>query len=146
MCAPTLLTLDITCEQRDDGNVIGTRGGWTYTSKRNNDGKLLIHRVSQYRQLAHFNVTHQRRKAFYALPSAEWALLSAPPFNILATLDSVDDAMDFNANIAVQILDIALIAFGLEREPCGDAADWRGTATQADLEQATSVIQQLYRD
>ncbi|KAL8761851.1 MAG: hypothetical protein Q9184_002054 [Pyrenodesmia sp. 2 TL-2023] len=101
---------------------------------------------SRYRQVAHFNVTHRRRQAFYALPSAERAFLSGPPFNFLATLDKVDDAIDQNAKIAAQILESGLQSFGLEKEPPDGAADWRGTATKIDLDKAKTTIRQLYRD
>lgn len=107
---------------------------------------LLTLYPSRYRQVAHFNVTHRRRQAFYALPSADWALLSGPPFNFLGTLDKVDDAIDQNAEIAAQILASGLQSFGLEMEPQDGAADWRGTATKEDLDKAKTTIRQLYRD
>ncbi|KAL9028575.1 MAG: hypothetical protein Q9196_003079 [Gyalolechia fulgens] len=100
----------------------------------------------QYRKVAHLNVTHRRRQGFYALPSAEWRLLSAPPFNFLSTLDLVDDAIDANADIAAQILEIGLESFGLEKDPCDGSPDWRHFATPADLDKARSTVRQLYRD
>lgn len=100
----------------------------------------------QYRKIAHLNVTHRRRQNFYALSSAEWTLLSAPPFNFLSTLDQVDDAIDANADIATQILEVGLESFGLEKDPREGSLDWRNFATSADLDKARSVIRQLYRD
>ncbi|KAL8842206.1 MAG: hypothetical protein Q9170_000612 [Blastenia crenularia] len=101
---------------------------------------------SQYRKVAHLNVTHRRRQKFYALPSIEWKRLSAPPFNFLATLDQVDDAVDANADIAAQILESGLQSFGLEKNPRDGSLDWHGSATPADLDKARSTIRQLYRD
>ncbi|KAL8737741.1 MAG: hypothetical protein Q9181_001398 [Wetmoreana brouardii] len=100
----------------------------------------------QYRRVAHFNTTHRRRQNLYALPSEEWKLLSAPPFNFLSILDQVDDAIDANADIATQILETGLESFGLEKEPRAKSPDWRGAATPADLDKARSTIRQLYRD
>lgn len=100
----------------------------------------------QYRKIAHLNATHRRRQNFYALPSAEWKLLSAPPFNFLSTLDLVDDAIDANADVAAQILETGLESFGLEKDPCDGSPDWRDLATPADLDKARSTIRQLYRD
>lgn len=108
--------------------------------------ETLISLFRQYRRIAHFNVTHRRRQAFYALPSAEWALLSAPPFNFLATLEQVDDSIDTNADLATQILETGLQSFGLEKEPCEGPQNWRGSATHIDLDKARSTIRQLYRD
>ncbi|KAL8720910.1 MAG: hypothetical protein Q9225_002296 [Loekoesia sp. 1 TL-2023] len=110
--------------------------------------KVLIHCITcrQYRKIAHLNVTHRRRQNFYALPSAEWKLLSAPPFNFLSTLDLVDDAIDANADVAAQILETGLESFGLEKDPCDGSPDWRNLATPADLDKARSTIRQLYRD
>ena len=101
---------------------------------------------SQYRKVAHFNVTHRRRQNFYALPSAQWQMLAAPPFNILETLETVDDAIDANADIACLILDSALQAFGIDPEAKDPSADWRCSATSNDLNKARSTIRQLYRD
>lgn len=100
----------------------------------------------QYRRVAHFNTTHRRRQNFYALPSEEWKLLSAPPFNFLSTLDQVDDAIDANADIAVHILQTGLESFGLEKELYNDSPEWRGLAAPTDLDKARSTIRQFYRD
>lgn len=107
---------------------------------------MLICRDRQYRKIAHFNVTHRRRQAFYALPSAEWNLLASPPFSFLDTLDDVDHAIDVNAEIAARILETALESLGLEREPVAGVLEWRGSATPSDLDKARSTIRQLYRD
>ncbi|KAG7010022.1 hypothetical protein G7Y79_00001g002940 [Physcia stellaris] len=78
--------------------------------------------------------------------SRHWQALAAPPFNVLSTLDRVDDAIDTNADIASEILAHGLPAFGLESEPKHQERDWRGTATQEDLGKARTTINQLYRD
>ncbi|MCJ1258163.1 hypothetical protein MMC24_005994 [Lignoscripta atroalba] len=103
-----------------------------------------VHR--QYRKTAHYNVTHRRRQNFYALPSTQWQVLTAPPFNILGNLDRVDDAIDANADIATKILSTGLEAFGLDQEPSELAVDWRNVATPSDMDKARSTIRQLYRD
>ena len=69
-------------------------------------------------------------------------MLAAPPFNILDTLGSVDDAIDSNADIACLILNSALQGFGVNPE----SNDWKGVATSDDLDKARSTIRQLYRD
>ncbi|KAL8943218.1 MAG: hypothetical protein Q9216_001206 [Gyalolechia sp. 2 TL-2023] len=102
--------------------------------------------VTQYRKTAHLNVTHRRRQGFYALPSTEWRLLSAPPFNFLSTLDLVDDAIDANADVAAHVLEFGLESFGLEKQPFDASLDWRDLATPADLDKARSTIRQFYRD
>ncbi|KAI4176581.1 MAG: hypothetical protein LQ343_000872 [Gyalolechia ehrenbergii] len=102
--------------------------------------------LRQYRKIAHLNVTHRRRQGFYALPSAEWRLLSAAPFNFLSTLDLVDDAIDANADIAAQILGNGLDSFGIAKDPFDGSPEWRDLATSADLDKARSTIRQLYRD
>ena len=73
-------------------------------------------------------------------------MLSAPPFNVLSHLESVDDAIDANAEIADAILASALRAFGVDPEPQDPAVDWRGAATSSDLDKARSTIRQVYRD
>ncbi|KAJ5625132.1 hypothetical protein N7510_001441 [Penicillium lagena] len=65
----------------------------------------------QYRRTAHFNTTHRRRKAFYALPSAHWQMLAEPPFSVLDSFNKVDDAIDTNAEIAEAILAVGLESF-----------------------------------
>lgn len=101
----------------------------------------------QYRRIAHLNVTHRRRQNFYALPSAEWQLLSAPPFNFLKTLERVDDAIDANADIAAEILETGLESFGLKKEPSGlNPFTWHGEAKSSDFDKARSTIRQFYRD
>ncbi|KAL2001331.1 hypothetical protein VTN02DRAFT_1911 [Thermoascus thermophilus] len=106
----------------------------------------------QYRRTAHQNTTHRRRQAFYALPSAHWQMLAAPPFSLLDTFDRVDDAIDANADITDAILAAGLESFGLSAKPDeegeeGDASrNWHGTATPADVSKAHSTLRQFYRD
>lgn len=120
---------------------------------------------SQYRRTAHYNVTHRRRQNFYALPTTQWQMLAAPPFNLLSNFDRVDDAIDANAELASEILNTALVSFGVddpksstERETpessmFGSAedeaqrlVDWRDAAKPSDIDKARSTIRQLYRD
>lgn len=101
---------------------------------------------SQYRRIAHYNVTHRRRQNFYALPTSQWQMLAAPPFDLLATLERVDDAIDVNAEIADAIVHSGLESFGLEAEPQDPTTEWRNTATAPDLDKARSTIRQMYRD
>ena len=94
----------------------------------------------QYQKTAHYNVTHRRRQNFYALPTAQWQMLAAPPFSLLANLDKVDNAIDVNGEIASAMLKSALESFGLENN------EFEGAATSSDLDKARSTIRQLYRD
>jgi hypothetical protein len=73
-------------------------------------------------------------------------LLAAPPFNILAKLDRVDDAIDANADIASQMLKSGLDSFSLQLEPQEVARDWRNTARSTDIDKARTTLRQLYRD
>lgn len=91
-------------------------------------------------------MTHRRRQNFYALPTSHWQLLAGPPFNVLSTLDQVDDAIDANATIASEILTSGLHAFGLNGKAAGPAMEWRDTATASDMDKAQSTIRQFYRD
>ncbi|MCJ1378310.1 hypothetical protein MMC17_001407 [Xylographa soralifera] len=100
----------------------------------------------QYRRAAHYNVTHRRRQNFYALPTSQWQLLTAPPFNLLSSFDRVDDAIDANADIASEILNSSLEAFGLQDESLDPAMNWKGAAKPSDMDKARSTIRQLYRD
>lgn len=106
---------------------------------------------SQYGKTAHYNTTHTRRQAFYALPREHWTLLAGPPFNILDTLNAVDDAIDQNAEFALAIHHAGLEAFGLLELSAAklghdDPTPWKGKATSSDLEKARSTIRQFYRD
>ncbi|KAG5913626.1 hypothetical protein E4U42_000964 [Claviceps africana] len=106
---------------------------------------------SQYAKVAHFNVTHLRRRSFYALPQQHWKMLAAPPFNILETLDKTDDAIDANAELAR-----AIVSHGLQNfaslatvSPQGEPEiplQWTGVAKHADIDKARSTIRQFYRD
>ena len=91
-------------------------------------------------------MTHRRRQNFYALPTSQWQLLAAPPFNILSKFDRIDDAIGANADIAAKILTAGLHAFGLEPNPVDIAMDWRDQARPSDMDKARTTIRQLYRD
>ena len=73
-------------------------------------------------------------------------MLAEPPFNVLANLELVDDAIDANADMADQIRDHALPAFGLEKAPQNPDRDWRGVASAEDMSKARTTIKQFYRD
>ena len=111
----------------------------------------MLTRISQYSRVAHFNVTHLRRKSFYALPQAHWQLLAAPPFNFLDTLEKVDEAIDSNAELSNTIFKYGLQSFHnlasvTDRgEPCLPQA-WADVAKHADIDKARSTIRQFYRD
>lgn len=101
----------------------------------------------QYRRTAHLNTTHRRRQAFYALPSAHWQMLAAPPFSLLDHFSRVDDAIDTNANIADAIVETGLTSFALPATPSShDPLNWHDTATPSDVNKAHSTIRQFYRD
>ncbi|KIW18324.1 hypothetical protein PV08_02612 [Exophiala spinifera] len=104
----------------------------------------------QYRKNTHYNTTHRRRQNLYALPSSQWQLLSKPPISLLDTLSAIDDAIDYNADLADAILDLGLSSFGLDeqqRQQSNDPAlTWRGAAKPNDLSKAHSTIRQFYRD
>ncbi|KAI9783137.1 MAG: hypothetical protein M1816_001588 [Peltula sp. TS41687] len=137
----------------ENGN---TRVGGTNASADPEERRVLYAALDSFRQwqrLTHYNATHLRRQAFYALPRAHWELLAAPPFSFLDTLIAIDDAIDTNAIIASAILSNGLASFGLSHEPPpADAEghqhplDWRGTSTPNDMEKAHTIIRQLYRD
>ncbi|KAL2268524.1 hypothetical protein VTJ83DRAFT_3370 [Remersonia thermophila] len=107
----------------------------------------------QYAKIAHFQCTHLRRQAFYALPRAHWQRLAAPPFNYLETLDKVDDAIESNAELARIIFRNGLDMFhiGVPSES-GDGRtlalppQWNGSAKPGDVEKARSTLRQFYRD
>ncbi|KAL1302702.1 hypothetical protein AAFC00_003062 [Neodothiora populina] len=96
----------------------------------------------QYRHAAHYNITHLRRQSFYSLPSSHMALLSSPPFSLPKTFDAVDDAIDANADLADQILEVALSTYGIAETD----TSWHGTATPSDMDKVRSTIRQIYRD
>lgn len=73
-------------------------------------------------------------------------MLAEPPFNILDTLERVDDAIDANADIADEILAHGLRAFGLGKDPQSQEKDWRGAANAEDLNKVHTTIIQFYRD
>ncbi|KAF8863817.1 N2227-domain-containing protein [Acephala macrosclerotiorum] len=102
----------------------------------------------QYSKVAHFNTTHLRRQAFYALPRTHWELLAAPPFSYLETLNAVDDAIDKNAELSLAIFHSGLDSFGISPPSTqnGKVPEWLSKATSNDLEKARSTIRQFYRD
>ncbi|GAO19953.1 uncharacterized protein UV8b_05958 [Ustilaginoidea virens] len=109
---------------------------------------------AQYPKVAHFNVTHLRRRSFYALPQAHWKMLAAPPFSFLETLDRADRAIDSNAELADAIVAHSLqalsplAAVSHSHPPGGPAMppQWAGVAKHADVDKARSTIRQFYRD
>ncbi|ODA78955.1 hypothetical protein RJ55_04545 [Drechmeria coniospora] len=106
---------------------------------------------AQYPKVAHFNVTHLRRRSFYALPEAHWKLLAEPPFNFLDTLEKVDAAIDANAELARNIVRVGLRSFGSmaagpDEPPTEMPPAWAGVAKHSDVDKARSTIRQFYRD
>ncbi|KAH8715076.1 Carnosine N-methyltransferase [Beauveria bassiana] len=106
---------------------------------------------SQYAKIAHFNVTHLRRRSFYALPQSQWQMLAGPPFNFLETLDKVDAAIDSNAELARAILQSGLKAFQSMTDPSDGTSssmphEWAGVAKHVDIDKARSTLRQFYRD
>ena len=91
-------------------------------------------------------MTHRRRQNFYALPTAQWQKLAAPPLNILANLDRVDDAIDANADLAMEVLATGLKLFNIDPAANSPDRDWQGAATSADVAKVRTTIRQLYRD
>jgi SAM-dependent methyltransferase len=74
-------------------------------------------------------------------------MLASPPFSILDTLNAVDDALDHNADLADEILQLGLAAFGLSANPSkGSVMNWQGKAKPSDMSKAHSTIRQFYRD
>ncbi|KAK2697388.1 hypothetical protein QWA68_003786 [Fusarium oxysporum] len=105
----------------------------------------------QYAKVSHFNVTHLRRQAFYALPQEQWKLLAAPPFNFLDTLEKTDDAIDENAELARTIARVGLQSFRMMTTDPEDPEpkmpqEWAGVAKHSDVDKARSTIRQFYRD
>nr|POF24007.1 carnosine n-methyltransferase [Quercus suber] len=96
----------------------------------------------QYRQAAHYNVTHLRRQALYSLSSAHMDLLCDEPFALPKVFDAVDDAIDSNADLAEAILQTGLSAFGID----ANDGSFKGAATPSDMDKARSTIRQFYRD
>ncbi|KAK3905925.1 hypothetical protein C8A05DRAFT_30225 [Staphylotrichum tortipilum] len=106
----------------------------------------------QYAKVAHFQCTHLRRQAFYALPQAHWQRLAAPHFNYLETLDKIDDAIEANADLARAIFRTGLEMFRVGVPSATNAGElrlppqWNGSAKPNDLDKARSTIRQFYRD
>lgn len=69
-------------------------------------------------------------------------LLSSAPFSLPKTFNAVDNAIDSNADIAEAILEAIMPEFGLSTAD----DDWKGQATQNDMDKARSTIRQMYRD
>ncbi|KAI1936346.1 hypothetical protein LOZ66_004806 [Ophidiomyces ophidiicola] len=102
---------------------------------------------SQFRRFLHLNITHRRRQSFYALPSSHWQKLANPPFSMLDTFNSIDDAIDTNAEVAERILATGLASFGLPTDPAENSpTDWRKKASPDDIGKANSTIRQFFRD
>ncbi|THY99178.1 N2227-domain-containing protein [Aureobasidium pullulans] len=109
------------------------------------DGEECIlkrHFLRQYRQAAHYNITHLRRQSFYSLPSAHMEILASTPFGLPKTLDAVDAAIDANADIADTVLALGLSMYDIDP----GSTEWRGAATSQDMDKVRSTIRQLYRD
>jgi carnosine N-methyltransferase len=74
-------------------------------------------------------------------------MLTEPPFSILDTLNTVDDALDQNADLADRIVHLGLTAFQLSDVPSQNPeVNWQGKAKPGDISKAHSTIRQFYRD
>lgn len=79
-------------------------------------------------------------------------MLAAPPFNYLETLDTVDDAIESNAELARTIAQVGLHSFQAYKPGAGpdDAPampeQWVGVAKYGDIDKARSTLRQFYRD
>ncbi|KAI9849151.1 MAG: putative secondary metabolism biosynthetic enzyme [Sclerophora amabilis] len=106
----------------------------------------------RYCSVAHYNITHRRRQAFYALPSANWQSLAEPPISYLDSLDAVDSAIDANSRIAMSILSSALSSFNLPSFDNQDGVstdrslNWRNFSTPGDMSKVHTIVRQFYRD
>jgi len=95
------------------------------------------------------------------MPRRHLELLTEPPFDILSTLEKVDDAIDKNAEIAEAFLETGLKfaglnAFSMENKSSfvtagsGSGArskpEWQGPVSALEQEKAHSTIRQLFRD
>ena len=58
----------------------------------------------------------------------------------------MDNAIETNADVAVEILSYALKAFGLDSNPRDKQMEWRDTATPMKMNKCISAIRQLRRD
>ncbi|KAK5080571.1 hypothetical protein LTS08_007933 [Lithohypha guttulata] len=101
----------------------------------------------QYRKQTHFGTTHRRRQNFYALPKNHQDLLNSPGTLFLDNLSAIDDAIDENADIANEILQLGLETFDLPAQPHIDSwNNWHDTARPLDLDKAHSTLKQFWRD
>ena len=123
-------------------NIQGLNGLDGYTCRLEEATISPLAHDRQYRQAAHYNVTHLRRQSFYSLPSAHIDILAEPPFSLPETFNAVDDAIDTNAELAEAILEAGLSSVGLE----ADDDCWKGKAMTNDMDKARSTIRQFYRD
>ena len=73
-------------------------------------------------------------------------MLAGPPFNILANLDRIDDAIDANADLALAILATGLQSFDVDLLLETPTPNWHGAATSRDMDKVRTTIRQLYRD
>lgn len=69
--------------------------------------------------------------------------MASEPFNIPATFNAVDDAIDVNADISDAILASTLEMYGLDPT---DDSPWRDAASPNDMDKARSTIRQFFRD
>jgi len=78
-------------------------------------------------------------------------MLAAPPFNYLETLDKVDEAIEYNADLARAIVRTGLPSFlridqMTESQEPKMPPQWSGCAKHPDIDKARSTIRQFYRD
>ncbi|RPB29262.1 N2227-domain-containing protein, partial [Terfezia boudieri ATCC MYA-4762] len=111
-----------------------------------------------YRRSAHLNLTHQRRKEYWALSRRHREILeramSGTGCNAyLEVLSSLDAAIAENAEVAEGIFASGVGAFGVPAEfkKIGKGKKfkkpwWESHATPEDMEKVKSTLKQFYRD
>lgn len=95
----------------------------------------------QYRAYCHAQITHPRREALLRLPQRHLSILANSSVNPGESLNFVDYCIGENSLIAESILQ-----HGIEIFPAVRSDNLAEKATQHDMEQAVSIIKQLYRD
>ncbi|KAI9833981.1 MAG: hypothetical protein M1826_005886 [Phylliscum demangeonii] len=148
-------------EDEDDGGGGGGSGrGWDGPMRalRSHEDRMALfstlNSFRQYRQLAHFNVTHARLQSFHALPAEHWEMLAAPPFSYLDTFHAVDDAIEANGALTAALLRRGLATFDLPADPAAAGArrghrppgDWRRPCGPKAMGKAHGLFRQLFRE
>ncbi|KAF8417139.1 N2227-like protein-domain-containing protein [Tirmania nivea] len=104
-----------------------------------------------YRRTAHLNLTHQRRKEYWALSRKhrevlERAMNGAGESAYLGMLSSLDAAIAENAEVAEGIFASGVGAFGTQKGKKVKKPWWETHATTEDMDKVKSTLKQFYRD